>query len=383
VSIYSQGEFISRLGDVERVEVLNGPQGTLFGKNSTAGVINIITKQPENTFEGEVESYVTNDEETYTRGMINIPVGNIARVRVNAFYQDQKPIFTNLSGIRAPDGQTSYGANAKVAFDLPSDITFTIDGTYAYTNSSANQDLPIGAPVTGALQEALTGIGYGRGITTVNTNTPAQDIFRSGRIAGTLLWKASDQLSVTSITSHSQFHDDFDLDIDVTPAGGNVGTGSAQPNAAYPLQYFSTFGTVGHLPATTEYWSEEVRANYNAGPANAVVGAFYQDARIHTAVNQPIGLDGALVGLTPGEIYMTDSQVLGSNIRDRTAAVFGDLTYDLSGQFKLFGGVRFTHETYHFDYARVDYFTTRDNYNAATGSSSFRRSTALRPRRTE
>jgi iron complex outermembrane recepter protein len=370
VSIYSQGEFISRLGDVERIEVLNGPQGTLFGKNSTAGVINVVTKQPSNKFEAEVESFVTNDDETYTRGMINVPVSDAVRIRVNAFYQDQKPLFTNLSGEPAPLGQRSYGTNAKVAFDLPSAVSFTIDGTFAHTNSSANQDVPIGAPVIGTLQQGLTGIGYGRGITTVNQNTPAQDIFESKRLAGTFLWKASDALSLTSITSTSSYHDDYDLDIDLTPAGASVGRGETLPNSPYPIQYFSTFGTAGHLPTSTQYWSEEARANYDSGPFNSVVGVYYQDARIHTSVSQPLGLDGAFVGATPGQLYITDSEVTQAKIKNRTAAVFGDLTYALTDQFKVFGGVRYTHETYGLNYARVDYFTTRDNYNPVTGQFS-------------
>ena len=128
--------------------------------------------------------------ETYTRGMVNVPLTDAVRFRLNAFYQDQKPLFTNLSGEPAPLGQKSYGANAKLAFDLSSAISFTIDGTFAHTDSSANQDVPIGAPVIGVLQEGLTGIGYGRGITTVNQNTPAQDIFETKRLAGTFLWKA-------------------------------------------------------------------------------------------------------------------------------------------------------------------------------------------------
>src|SRR3546814_2650590 len=51
------------LSDIAHIEILNGPQGTLFGKNSTAGVISIVTRQPTRDLEGRVEASVTSDEE--------------------------------------------------------------------------------------------------------------------------------------------------------------------------------------------------------------------------------------------------------------------------------------------------------------------------------
>ena len=70
------GMTISDLIDIERVEVLRGPQGTLYGKNTSAGAISIFTKQPSAEFEAELEYTYDNDERSEVRGMVNVPFGD-------------------------------------------------------------------------------------------------------------------------------------------------------------------------------------------------------------------------------------------------------------------------------------------------------------------
>ncbi|MFD2499957.1 TonB-dependent receptor plug domain-containing protein [Rhizorhabdus histidinilytica] len=75
VPLARPGEFLGDLGDIERVEILRGPQGTLFGKNATAGVVSIVTQRPTDDFRGYIEGGATTDEEYLIRGMINAPLG--------------------------------------------------------------------------------------------------------------------------------------------------------------------------------------------------------------------------------------------------------------------------------------------------------------------
>ncbi|MGB2286938.1 MAG: TonB-dependent receptor, partial [Porticoccaceae bacterium] len=63
VSLARSGEFISELADIERIEVLRGPQGTLFGRNTTAGAINVTTRRPSTEMEGYIETSFTDDNE--------------------------------------------------------------------------------------------------------------------------------------------------------------------------------------------------------------------------------------------------------------------------------------------------------------------------------
>jgi iron complex outermembrane receptor protein len=75
--------------DLERVEVLNGPQGTLYGRNATAGSINVITQKPGQEFEANLELNLGNYDRVHTQGMINVPVTDQFQVRA-AFFTDDR-----------------------------------------------------------------------------------------------------------------------------------------------------------------------------------------------------------------------------------------------------------------------------------------------------
>jgi len=88
VGIYVDGVYLGRpqgsvfdLLDVERIEVLRGPQGTLFGRNTTAGLVHVITKKPGETLEATVEGGVGNDDQFRLAGMLNVPLSDTLAAR--------------------------------------------------------------------------------------------------------------------------------------------------------------------------------------------------------------------------------------------------------------------------------------------------------------
>jgi iron complex outermembrane receptor protein len=361
VGVVRQAEFISHLGDIDRIEVLNGPQGTLFGKNSTAGVINIVTKAPTDKDEGLIEASETTDQETNVRAMVNFVVTDAIRLRVNAFYGNQKGFVRNLSG---PDvlGDRSSGINVKVAMDLAPRTTLLLNGTVSYSNSSAGQDFAVNPPIFAQQFAALGGIsGYGKLET--NVNQPVADMLKTEKITATLNHQVSDNLSFVSISNYSWFSEESSIDSNMLPNGAYAGQSVQPPTAGYPFE--QPFVGYPRFPDDFTYYTEELRATYQSGPIDLILGSYYQHMNEANALRLPFVLDGSLLGLTPGTLYYTSSETHAS-VADTTASAFADVTYTLTNQFKAFAGIRYTFEQFTVRYHRDNFFGPYSDYNPVT-----------------
>jgi iron complex outermembrane receptor protein len=365
VAVARQAEFVSDLNDIDRIEILNGPQGTLFGKNSTAGVINIVTRQPTRKLEGMIESLATNDSEFGVRAMLNVPLANAVHLRMNGFYRDQAPLIRNLSG---PDvlGAKVFGASLKLAVDITDNLNLLLAGTYSHTRSSGGQHVPVGPNIFGPLQAAVVAPAkVERGMTTINMNAPAVDLFIPWNVSGTLNWRLSDVLSLISISSFSGFSEDSEVSIDETPAGIIVGKGPPAVGPGYPFRAVLV-PFRDRFPDRFHYFSHEDRINYNTGAMNAVLGVYYQDYRDAYALNLPFIFDGSLVGGAPGVPYYSNQYPVAT-IRDKTHSVFGDVTVRLPEAFDIFAGLRYTYEKINVAYHRDDFFGPASLFNPLTG----------------
>jgi iron complex outermembrane receptor protein len=130
VPVATTGQAFANLADVERVEVLRGPQSTLFGKNASAGVINIVTKNPSEEFEGSVE--ITGADDDYYRfaGSVSGPISDSVGFRLNAYYDDFGGNIENALGGDDLQATESQGVRAKVRIDASEDLTVTVTADY-------------------------------------------------------------------------------------------------------------------------------------------------------------------------------------------------------------------------------------------------------------
>jgi len=110
--------FDAEFFDVERVEVLRGPQGTLYGRNATGGVVNIITAKPTDEFEANVRAEVGNYSTQKLRGMINLPIfGDKLAIRAAGNYLKRDGFVTNTFNNHKVDDRELYSTRVSVMFN--------------------------------------------------------------------------------------------------------------------------------------------------------------------------------------------------------------------------------------------------------------------------
>ncbi len=116
------------LGRVQRVEVLKGPQGTLFGRNATGGAISIITPDPENTFSGDVNLEYGNYDASKVQAYVNVPITDSIAASLSGFNIQQDNFVTNDTGPIID--VYSRGGRAKLRWQTTDDLAITLAGSY-------------------------------------------------------------------------------------------------------------------------------------------------------------------------------------------------------------------------------------------------------------
>ncbi|MFP6854013.1 MAG: TonB-dependent receptor plug domain-containing protein, partial [Pseudomonadales bacterium] len=127
IGVYIDGVYMGRpqggvfdLLDIERIEVLRGPQGTLFGRNTTAGLVNVITRKPDSDFGGKVKVGFGNFSSNVVAGNVNIPLNDELSARINFQTRNADGYMTNLASGAKWNDEGETAVRASVAW-TPSD----------------------------------------------------------------------------------------------------------------------------------------------------------------------------------------------------------------------------------------------------------------------
>lgn len=329
-----QLQAFSNLSDIERVEVLRGPQGTLFGKNASAGVISVVTKAPSDVLTGYIEGTATDDNEYRVNGSLSGPLGETAGFRLNAYYAEREGHIDNLSLGTKLNGDEGFGVRGKFQWDPNADLAITLIGDYSErdTNGAALtiRDVPAGAAFLGFVPFAAISDGITPGED--NTNTRLSDDptgeAESLSLTGRVVYNVGD-FEITSITNYQESDYEFFADVDGTDF--NV-------LGALTMGAFSGGLTQGG-PFSTEQISQEFRLSSSVGDSfEYLLGLFYADADTDRAFSRgPILFAADWFGSSGSE----------------TLAAFGQATVNFSDQTRLTGGLRVGNEKISVEYNEV------------------------------
>ncbi len=352
------GEAFGDLVDIERLEVLRGPQGTLFGKNASAGVINIVSVQPTRDLGGYVEGgYFTNGNEARIRGALNLPVSDTLLTRFTGFYGRYDGNIRNVATGDRVNGYEHYGARAQVKW-MPSDrTTVALIGDYHRDDDNCCAEV-IGTGALNAAGAAITSPAFAVLPTPLGDRTRAvnQNLVTRTKEEG---YGVSLQLdtelgtqTVTSITAYRDYRNTEIRDGDFLPQA-YVG--------------FNQLHDVG--PQTGNTFSQELRLTSPAHQfLSYVVGLYYSRAeseRIYSradiacngaatpTVLIPCGTAGAPATTTP--FGQSDYGSVFKNI-----AAFGQATANFTDRFRFIGGMRWTAD-------QLNVFLTRTTALAGPG----------------
>jgi outer membrane receptor protein involved in Fe transport len=357
------------LGEIERIEVLEGPQGELFGKNNDAGVINIVTAKPSHTFgvTGEISGGNFDDREV--RGSITGPIGDTSAFRLYAAFQ-KRDGFLDVDVGPGPnnDGTSNnrnfYTVRGQYLFTPTTDVSLLVIGDFTRRNEVCCQAVPTvpgpWAPIINALAtDPLLG-GNPAGLPFPQTPTSASDrqSFANSPISqqiwdrgfsAQLDWKF-DAATLTSITAwrdNSVFAgNDVDysqVDLVEEPANGN-GTDYKQFSQELRLAgkvdrlswLLGAFADSEIINNTSTILAGDDFDLYLGGTSSAAAG-----------VNPPnFLLVPQLTDNLPGHTFIpgVSGQADAYHQTEKSYAFFTNETYSLTDQLDITGGLRFTEE---------------------------------------
>jgi iron complex outermembrane receptor protein len=143
------GEAFSDLVDIAQMEVLRGPQGTLFGKNASAGVINVTTQAPTQQFGGSFEASYFDRSEYRAKGVLNVPLGPDLAGRFTGFYGEYDGNIRNLATNEWVNGYRHYGGRAQFLYD-PGPVRLYLVADFHDNDDDCCADIIATGPLTGA-----------------------------------------------------------------------------------------------------------------------------------------------------------------------------------------------------------------------------------------
>lgn len=319
VPLIRTAQAFGNLVDIQRVEVLRGPQGTLFGKNASAGVVSISTKNPAYEFEGNVKLGITDDGEKKAELTLSDAINDDVRYRVSTFSKDRDGFIENLVDGSDFNGEKGYGFRGKLVWGMTTDLEATFIADTSHSESSAASTWFNAAPSVHG-----EGITPGEDNRIVRFDTPTQYTTDQDMYVMKLDYVLPNH-TLSSITSFQTYDADALGDTDLTdiPIAGNP--------------FLNPLGATGPSIAdnsieSTDAITQEIRLSAdNVDGFEYMLGLFYSDATTDRSY-----VRGPLRFLLANWAAEATTESL---------ALFGQASYAISDKTSIDVGLRANRET--------------------------------------
>ena len=342
-------DMLGDLLDIQRVEVLKGPQGTLFGRNASGGAISIIRNKPNNEFAAEIGAGGGNYGLRTTKGLINVPViadelmvragfttrdrdgwqTNVATGQEDGLEQDRAAGFLRALWVANDSLELEYSADWSSQKDHPGYKSVSTvrpgsglfgfvwnqaDPASFYSEGSGDAiagDAGFIIPVAGGLSAAPAG---------ANPET-----IQDRNITGNSLkvsWDLSEDLTLTSISSYRKVDTKTGSDAD----GGSLGLANS------------------YATGTTKELNQEFRINASSDTVDWLAGVNYYKQERDLAVTTRLSALVKLRSLGGGSLGTPFMETSAGENETESYSIFGDATWQLTDQLNFTAGIRYTHD---------------------------------------
>lgn len=306
--VYSASKYANAVdfADIERIEVLKGPQGTLFGRNATGGAINIITKKPSNYFEGRASISYGRFNETEQRVYLTGPIAPTLAASIGVVARQGGNFARNLPTGDKFGGRQNLTLNGKLAWDA--NDRFSVDAGFSYARLRDNWLSIAQTAANGTLPSAVS-LGGVPTYSADRTNLNFTPLFSVNSYRGHVTLKYElDAVSLVSITSYQADNDYLNQDQDGTTAVFNHVT----------------------LKARNRAIQQEVQIVSNPGGGiQWIVGGYFIAFKERYA---PLGLE------------IPFSIGIDAESKTDAGAIFGQGTYEIGARTKITAGLRYSIE---------------------------------------
>lgn len=319
VPLLNQAQAFSGLSDIARIEVLRGPQGTLFGKNASAGVINIASQKSSPVLSGSVTVTATDDDETRFESVLSGPLGTKAGFRLNAFTGDRKGYIRNLTDGTRLNGEKSNGVRLRLDYAPTDTVAIDVAASHSVTESHGAArpfySVPAGAAVYGAsLSATLVGITPGIKNFAVRVDQPLYNKSKQSAISGRVSVDVGDA-KLVSVSSYQKWDFVFSEDFDMLQ-GAVLGLAN---------------GVVAGSHYDADQLTQELRlVSPTGGRFDYVAGLFFSSMETNRRFDRG-----------PSGPALASWQ---STSTSRTMAAFLQSTFDVNDHTFIDGGLRVNHE---------------------------------------